>query len=371
MEKNEVLNRWRLILGRYADSVLPFHGEAARYLEMDGLMDFLYGREYGEERGMRQADLSESLLTVPEWIRKVRSLFPKSTVEVLEKHALQKYQLTELLTDKDILQKLEPNMDLLKSILQMKHLMKGEVLETAKHIVRKVADELARKLESDIRRSFSGRRIRNRTGYVKSFRNLDFKKTIAKNLKHYHLEDQKLYIEHVYFNQRVKAYSPWNVHIVVDESGSMLGSVIHSAVMAGIFARLPMLKTRLVIFDTEVMDLTGYVDDPVEAMFNIQLGGGTNIAKALQYCESQIGSPSRTIVVLVSDLCEGGPQGLMYHWAKSIVEGGSRLIILTALDYNAKPVHDKNAAERMAALGAHVAAMTPEGLSEWIAKVIQ
>ncbi len=157
----------------------------------------------------------------------------------------------------------------------------------------------------------------------------------------------------------------------MDESGSMLDSVIHSAVMAGIFARLPMLDTRLVIFDTQVVDLSAHLDDPVETLMSIQLGGGTYITGALQYCEGLIENPNRTMVVLVSDLCEGGSVAGLLGVSRDIIESGAKLICLTALDRDANPVYDRHTAQRLADLGAHVGAMTPEMLGDFMGKIMQ
>lgn len=368
---SESLNRWRLVLGKFSNDCMHFSGASGvRYAALDDVLEFLYGREYGEERGVREGSLEPSSLTVPEWITRIRELFPKATVEILEKHALEKYNLTELLTDNEVLEKLEPNLDLLKNILQMKHLMKGDVLNTARKIVRQIAEEIRKKLEQDVRTAILGRIDRNSAGRVKSCRNIDFKKTIKKNLHNFDPENNRLMLDKIFFNRRVKLYNPWRVIIAVDESGSMLGSVVHSAVMAGIFAKLPMLKTNLVVFDTEIVDLTGYIEDPVETLMSVQLGGGTNIAKALQYCYSLLDNPHRTMVIVITDLCEGGSYGNMYAGAKNIIESGAKLFILTALDWQAVPVHDRTAAEKMAALGANVAALTPGGLAKWIATVI-
>lgn len=368
------LNRWRLILGKYADQNIGFTEGSGRYSEMSDLLEYLYDREYGEERGIRDEDRQggqgPSSLTVPSWITKIRELFPKNTVEILEKHALDKYNMKELLTDKKVLESLQPNTELLKSILQMKHMMKGEVLDTARRIVKAVAAEITKQLENDVKLTIMGKVDKTRTGGVKSARNIDFKRTIKSNLKNYDTESKNLIVDKVYFNARVKKYNPWNVIIAVDESGSMLSSVIHSAIMAGIFAKLPMLRTSLVIFDTQVVDLTGFVDDPVETLMSVQLGGGTDISRAMQYCEQLIASPHRTMVVMVTDLYEGGPYGAMYARAKSIIESGAKLIILTALDNEASAAFDRNAASKMAALGAQVAAMTPGGLAKWIAEII-
>ncbi|WP_374118934.1 VWA domain-containing protein [Clostridium sp. OS1-26] len=361
-------------MGKYSSNHLTFSEDNINYADMDTLLEFLYEREYGEERGVRSdkraGSLDPSNLTVPQWITKIKELFPKETVEILEKHALDKYNLKELLTDKTVLEKLEPNPELLKSILQMKHLMKGEVLETAKKIVKATAEEIAKKLEQDVKTAINGRLDRNKYGGIKSSRNIDFKRTIKHNLKNFDRELNTLVVDRVYFNKRVKPSNPWNVIIAVDESGSMLDSVIHSAIMAGIFSKLPMLKTNLVIFDTEIVDLTEYVEDVVQTLMSIQLGGGTNISRALQYCNGLMENPHKTIVILVTDLYEGGSYGTMYARAKDIVESGARLIILPALGIDAEPIYDRGAAEKMAALGAKVAAVTPGGLAKWIAQII-
>ena len=374
MKDTEVLNRWRLILGSHAKEQLSF-GEGGfleggiSCMDLEEALDFLYSREYGEDV-RREGGTEKSRLTAATWITKIRRLFPKETVEVLERHALERYQMTELLTDREVLEKLEPNRELLKTILQLKHLMKGEVLDAARKIVRKVAQEIAEKLNQEIRRSLLGNLDRNTPSSVKSMRNLDIRKTIRRNLQHYDRKEQRLILEQVYFNSRTRKYNSWRVIIAVDESGSMLDSVIHSAIMAGIFARPPMLDTRLVIFDTQVVDLSGDLEDPVQTLMSIQLGGGTYIAGALKYCETLIENPARTMVVLVSDLCEGGSvQGLL-GVSRGIIESGAKLICLTALDMEANPAYDRRTAQSMADLGAHVGAMTPEALGDFMGKVM-
>ena len=373
MRNTSQINRWRLILGSYAKKQLSFDGDGMTEngiscMDLEEALDFLYNREQGED--VRQGSLDASRLTAVTWITKIRKLFPKETVEVLERHALDRYGMTELLTDREVLEKLEPNQELLKTILQLKHLMKGDVLDTARRIVKKVAEDIAKKLQQDIRRSLLGKIDRNSDHPVRSIRNLDIQKTIRRNLKHYDQEHERIMLEQVYFHGRTRRYSQWRVVIAVDESGSMLDSVIYSAVMAGIFARLPMLDTRLVIFDTQVVDLSSHLEDPVATLMSIQLGGGTCITGALQYCESLIENPHRTMVVLVSDLCEGGSVTALLGVSRGIIESGAKMICLTALDMEANPVYDRRTAQQMADLGAHVGAMTPEMLGDFMGKIM-
>lgn len=167
-------------MGKNAGGQLSFEDGAAlengiSCFDLEEALDFLYSREAGGDV-RREGGTGASCLTAATWITKIRKLFPKETVEILERHALERYQLKELLADKEILERLEPNQELLKTILQLKHLMKGEVLETARRIVRKVAEEIAERLTKDIRRSLLGSLDRNRPSPVKSIRNLDVKK---------------------------------------------------------------------------------------------------------------------------------------------------------------------------------------------------
>ncbi|MDO5407057.1 MAG: VWA domain-containing protein [Eubacteriales bacterium] len=374
MDDTRQMNRWRLILGKMAENQIAFSSESGlergiSCMELEDALEFLYGREHGDDI-RREGGTGASQLTAASWITKIRKLFPRETVEILEKHALETYGMTELLTDREVLEKLEPNQQLLKTILQLKHLMKGDVLDTARRIVRKTAEEIEKQLEQELQRSFLGRLDRNAVSHTPSIRNLDIRRTIRRNLQHYDLEKKQLMLDQVYFNSRTRRYNRWRVIIAVDESGSMLDSVIHSAVMAGIFARLPMLDTRLVIFDTQVVDLSAQVEDPVETLMSIQLGGGTYIAGALDYCERLIENPSRTMVVLVSDLYESGNVGAMLGISRGIVESGAKLICLTALDMEAKAVYDRQTAQKLADLGAYVGAMTPEALGDFMGKVM-
>ncbi|MCL1993737.1 MAG: VWA domain-containing protein [Spirochaetes bacterium] len=368
----EAVNRWRLVLGSFSGDSLSAGGSAAEafaYQEVDELMDFLYGREYGDDRGVRQeGSLDPSQLIVPEWIRKIRKIFPKEVVERLENDALDRYQLAEILTDKKVLESMQPNMNLLKNILALKNRMQGEVLETAKRIVRQVVEELMKKLESDIQRSFSGKINRSESTTLRTSKNFDFKKTIRKNLKNYDSGLQTIVPHRIYFNPRIKRYNPWNIIICIDQSGSMLESLIYSSIMASIFAKLPILKISLVIFDTNIVDLSGYVDDPVDVLMSVQLGGGTDIGKAMAYCETLIETPARTMMVMVTDLCDGAGYKPMYASAKRIIESGAKLFVLTGMDDQSQGMVDKNAANIMAALGAKVASVTPGSLALWVSE---
>lgn len=377
LDRDLALNRWRLVLGSMSDNSLSFSGsdrEILSFEDMEQLLDYLYSHAQGDDvRGEsisdRSGGLGESQLTAAKWITKVRELFPKQTAEVLERHALDEFKMTELLTDKKVLEQMKPDMSLLKTVLQLKHLMKGEVLETAKKIARAVAEELSEKLAQSTRQALTGRLDRNSRSPVRSARNIDIHKTIRRNLKNYDKENETLVLKDVYFSSRVKKYNKKTVIIAVDESGSMLGSVIYSAVMAQIISKLPFAEIKLVIFDTEIVDLSGMVEDPVEVMMSVQLGGGTDIGKALSYCESLIQTPSDTCVLCVTDLCEGGYPHILLNTAQNIMTSGAKLSFLTALDECANPVYDKNMGQLLADMGAFVGALTPDQLGDYIGRI--
>lgn len=369
------VNRWRLVLGSQSDRDLEFSGSSSElktFEDMEQLLDYLYSRSSGDdvrEDGGRSGGRGDSRLNAAKWINKVRELFPNKTADVLEKHALDEFQLTELLTDKEVLEKMTPNMDLLKTIMQLRHLMKGEVLETAKRIAAKVAEEIREKLENSVRRSILGRIDRNSSSPVHTARNLDIKKTIRQNLKNYDSETKQLMLKDIYFSNRVKRYSNKTVIIAVDESGSMVGSVIYSAVMAQIISKLPFAEVKLVIFDTNIVDLTGQAEDPAEVLMSVQLGGGTDIGNALSYCEKLIGTPAQTIVVCVTDLYEGGPVNRLMNVSRNIITSGAKLTFLTALDENANSAFDRNLGQRLADMGAFVGALTPDQLGDYIGRI--
>ena len=368
------LDRWRLVLGRYADRRLPQGGGAgAGYARMDRALDYLYGREY-KGRGLRQepgsGSLDPSQLTLVNWLNEVRELFPQDTVEVIEKHALDRYGLTELVTDPRALERLEPNQQLLRTLLTLRGHLKGEVLEVARRIVRKVVEELKRKLESEVRQTLAGRLNRLRHSPMAIAQNFDAAGTVRRNLKHYDAQRGKLVIEQVRFFERNTRRLPWDIILCVDQSGSMADSVIHSAVMAGILAGLPAFRVKIVVFDTSVVDLSGHADDPVEMLMRVQLGGGTDIAQAVRYCAQLVENPHRTVMVLITDFCEGAPPGELVRAVRQLAEARVKLIGLASLDGQSAPVYDRQMAERLAACGMEIAALTPKRLAQWLVKVI-
>ena len=365
-----MLSRWRLILGQFAEEKLPLDGF---YSETEDALSFLYDREYSGGRGIRSdgsGGRGASVFSVPEWLGKVKKLFPKSAAEIMQKDALNKYGIDEMLTNSEILKSLEPDITLLGKLLSFRGVIPENVRRQADDIIRRAAEEISKKREVAIRRSFYGKKLSSTQTYYKVYRNFNFKKTIEKNLKNYSKEYGTVIPKKLYFSNTVKRYNPWDIIILADQSGSMCNSVIYTSVMASIFAKLPFLRTRLAVFDTAIADLSEYTASASDILLKVQLGGGTDIHKALCYGESLITAPAKTIVILITDLYEGGDIRKVYRKCKDILESGARLIILPALDYESEPCYNHSAAKYIAGLGADVAAITPEELAEWIGNII-
>jgi len=337
------------------------------------LLEYLYGREY-EGRGVRKEPASGSLdpsqLTLVTWLNEVRELFPQDTVEVIEKHALDRYGLTELVTDPKTLERLEPNQDLLRTLLTLRGHLHGQVMEIARRIVKQVIEDIRRRLEPEVRRTLAGRLNRFRHSPLVVAQNFDALGTVRANLRHFDVERRKLAVERLKFFERNSRRLPWHIVLCIDQSGSMADSVIHSAVMAGILAGLPAFRVKVVVFDTEVVDLSEHADDPVEILMKVQLGGGTHIARAVRYCAQLIENPHRTVFVLVTDFCEGAPPGDLVRAVSALAEARVKLLGLAALDGQAHPVYDRQMAERLAGCGMEIAALTPQRLAQWLVKAI-
>lgn len=377
MSDKQRLSRWRLVMGSGAEETCG--GLAGADADKDMCLEYLYNREYGSGRNVRcqmpgsqrRGDLGESALTVPDWINHIHELFPKRTIERLEKDALERYQLEEMVTNPQVLQRAQPSQSLLKAVMRTKHLMNQDVLAMARDMVRKVVEELMKKLARDIQNAFSGSINRQRRSFAKVAKNFDVDTTLRRNLKHYDSRNKKIVIEAPYFFSRVRRHTDkWQIIILVDESGSMMDSVIHSAVTAAVFFGIKSLRTHLCIFDTQVVDLTETCTDPVETLMKVQLGGGTDIAHALEYAAGLVDNPRRCILILITDFFEGGSLTHLFTVAKSLIESGVTFLGLAALDNQAEPTYDHSVAGQLVKLGAHVGAMTPGELAAWVAEKV-
>jgi Mg-chelatase subunit ChlD len=365
------LERWRLMLGEAAEGACG--GLGADAAAADAALEWLYGRD--PERGQRDergAGLGPSSLTTPDWINSIHTLFPKEVIERLEVDAVERFGIDEVVTNLEVLGRIVPSESLLRAVLHTKHLMNPEVLGAARRLVAEVVRRIMDKLQTEVRQAFSGTRDRRRRSRLNIASNFDFKRTVTGNLQRWSPEQRRLYVQRPVFMSRSQRHAqPWDVILLIDQSGSMVDSVIHSAVMAACLWNLPGMRTRLVAFDTEVVDLTANVADPVELLMKVQLGGGTDIARAVGYAQGLIANPSRSVVVLVSDFYEGGSEYELVRRVKALVAAGTRVLGLAALDSKADPAFDRSMAERLVAAGAQVGAMTPGALAAWLAEQLR
>jgi Mg-chelatase subunit ChlD len=271
----------------------------------------------------------------------------------------------------ELLEKIEPNRELVKTLLTHKELLNPKTRALARKIIDQVVAELKEKLKVQVEPALNGALRRDRHSPRKVFRNLDLKTTLRRNLKNYHQSSGKLLVDRLYFYAAERKNRPWHVIVTVDQSGSMLDSAIFSAVMASIFAELPALRTSLVLFDTNVVDLTGQVGEPVDVLLSIQLGGGTDITRALQYAEQLVREPARTIVVLITDFYEGRDERDLVRQVRGMSQAGIRMIGLGALGYDARPAYNRATAGKLRKEGMDVLACTPEKLAECMAQIIR
>lgn len=366
--------RWRLVLGDGSQSLGPLDPRAEA---RDRALAFLYDRERAQPAAARpggspRGGQGPSALTVPAWVGQVRELFPHDVAHVLTTDAVERYAMTEVITDVRALEQVEPSPELLAAILASRHLMDDDVLAAARAVVRVVVADLRARLRPAVVRALGGTRDpyrRVRRGTRASF---DAHATIRANLKNAAPGTGPLVISDALFTARTRPdRARWQVIVAVDQSGSMVSSVIHAAVTASIFHELPTLRTHLVAFDTSVVDLTDRCADPVETLLGVQLGGGTDITAAVAYCAGLVTAPRTALVVLISDLYEGGSVARLVSLVAGLTGQGTRVLVLGALTDDGHGQYDQDVGERLVRAGAHVAVMSPLRLAEWVAQVVR
>jgi Mg-chelatase subunit ChlD len=371
----DTLRRWRLVLGAAAGEGLGGGGLNQADLQRDQALGYLYDREhdarYDAQRPDRSGGVARADPAAVAWLGKVRTLFPQTAAEVLQRDALERYQLHGLLSDPELLDTLAPSMDLVRILLGLRHMLPPAVLAKARQMVAKVVAELEARLAPRALSAFAARRQQHARGGRPRLADLDWPRTMRHNLRHYQPDTGQLVVERLFFRRRHEQRLPWHLWILVDQSGSMSESVIHSAVMASIFARLRAVRTRMLLFADEVTDASSQLHAPEALLMSVQVGGGTNIGAALACARAQVEVPRRSVVVLISDLYEGGSRAPLLREVAALTRSGVSTLVLAALDRQAKPDYDRETAQRMMACGAEVAAMTPDALIDWLASRMQ
>ena len=369
--------RWRLALGRYAERELGAGQLSYGDQRVDRAMDYLYAREM-ERRGMRRdksgggrkGSLDPTQLSTLGWLGELRELFPRSVLETVQAHAIDNLGMTDLLRDPDVLDQLEPNQNLLRSLIALKNVGDEAAQAKIRAIARKVVEETMQRLKPQVLRALSGKTDRFRRSQLKSMRNFDWRGTIRENLKNYDAQSQRIVAERLRFFGRSERRLPWTIILCVDQSGSMLSSAIYAAVMAAILTGLPSVDVKLVVFDTSVVDLSSEAYDPVAVLMSVQLGGGTDIGGAVQYCETLVTQPTRTVFVLLSDFMEGGSTTRLVAGVRRMASARVKMLGLAALNDDGTAVYDHQTAQRLAGAGMEVAALTPDRFAEWLGQVM-
>ncbi|KAA6438613.1 VWA domain-containing protein [Dyadobacter flavalbus] len=351
MDNKDAVKRWRLILGKETHEELntTFSKEENG---IDKTLEALYNSE-------RKGGLGASSPNVSRWLGDIREYFPASVVKIMQQDALKRLNLTAMLTEPEMLETVVPDIHLVANLMTLGKLIPEKTKSTARQVVKKVVDELIQKLSGPTQQAITGMLNRAARNIRPRHNEINWNETIRKNLKHYQPEYKTIIPEiRIGFGRKRKAMK--DVVLCIDQSGSMGTSVIYSGIFGAVIASIPAIQTKMVVFDTAVVDLTEELRDPVELLFGVQLGGGTDIHKALSYCQQIISRPLDTVLVLISDLYEGGNQEEMRKKAVQLVSSGVQIIALLALNDDGAPFYDHQNAEFFAAAGIPVFACTPD-----------
>ena len=359
--EEEYLKRWRLILGgNEADGTgITLTPEEQR---IDQSLEAVYDSD-------RRGGLGSSASKVSRWLGDIREFFPQTVVQVIQRDAIKRLNITSLLTEKEMLETVVPDVHLVATLMSLSRVIPEKNKEMARQVVRKVVDELLRKLSAPTQQAVTGALNRSARRRNPRYNEIDWKTTITKNLKNYQPE-YKTIIPEVRIGYGRKRKAMKDIILCLDQSGSMGTSVIYSGIFGSVLASIPAVNTRMVVFDTAVVDLTDDLQDPVDLLFGVQLGGGTDIARALTYCQGVITRPQDTVLVLVTDLYEGGDPREMRKKFVSLVNSGVQLIVLPALNDDGAPSYDKNHAEFLANIGVPTFACTPDKFPDLMAAAL-
>ncbi|MFE2331257.1 vWA domain-containing protein [Streptomyces coelicoflavus] len=367
----ERLRRWRLVLGGDAADGTG-HALSGRDAAMDGALTALYGKGGAPRAGRdRAAGLGASAPAVARWLGDIRTYFPSSVVQVMQRDAIDRLGLDTLLLEPEMLEAVEADVHLVGTLLSLHQAMPETTKETARTVVRKVVEDLEERLATRARAVLTGALDRSARVSRPRHHDIDWHRTIAANLKHYLPEHRTVVPERLIGYGRASRSVKKEVVLCVDQSGSMAASVVYASVFGAVLASMRAIDTRLVVFDTAVVDLTDQLEDPVDALFGTRLGGGTDINRALAYCQSRITRPAETVVVLISDLYEGGMRDEMLKRVAAMKHAGVEFVTLLALSDEGTPAYDREHAASLAALGAPAFACTPDLFPEVMAAALE
>ncbi|MEU3691646.1 VWA domain-containing protein [Streptomyces narbonensis] len=370
---DERLRRWRLVLGG-GDAEGTGRALTGTDAAVDRALAELYGREprRADAKGRdRAGGLGGSAPSVARWLGDIRTYFPSSVVQVMQRDAIDRLGLATLLLEPEMLEAVEADVHLVGTLLSLDKAMPETTRETARAVVRKVVDELEKRLATRTRATLTGALDRSARISRPRHRDIDWDRTIRANLKNYLPEHRTVVPERLVGHGRASRAVRKEVVLCIDQSGSMAASVVYASVFGAVLASMRSIATRLVVFDTSVVDLTDRLDDPVDVLFGTRLGGGTDINRALAHCQARIGRPADTVVVLISDLYEGGIRDEMLKRVAAMKASGVQFVALLALSDEGAPAYDRDHAAALAALGVPAFACTPDLFPEIMAAALE
>jgi len=364
MNRNERMRRWQLALGGDDQSCL-----SERDQRLSLALSALYN---AAPRGKGRGGLGASSPRVARWLGDIREFFPTPVVQIIQRDAFERLNMKSLMLEPEFLSTLEADVHLVADLISLRSAIPEKTKDTARQVVRKVVQALMARLELKTVELVRGALNRSQRTRRPRSADIDWGRTIGANLRHYQAEHKSIVPETLIGHSR-KSKTQANLdHVVlcIDQSGSMASSVVYASIFAAVLASIPGIGTKLICFDTAILDLTDQLSDPVEVLFGVQLGGGTDINAALAYCEQKIDQPSKTHLVLITDLYEGGDAQSMLARVAALKQSGVNVIVLLALSDDGHPGYDSNHAEKIAAMGCPVFACTPDQFPDLMATAL-
>lgn len=355
--------RWRLVLGDAAEAALPSLG--ADDSSMDGALGALYDAD-----GDRKGGLGKSAPSVARWLGDIRKYFPSTVVQVMQHDAVDRLNLHALLTEPELIDSIEPDIEMVTTLISLGRAIPAKSKASARALVRKVVDEVERRIAERTRSAVGAALDRAARVNRPKLHDVDWNATIARNLHNYLPEQKTIVPERLVGYGRRSQVVTKDIVLAIDQSGSMASSIVYASIFGAVIATMRSVRTSLVVFDTEVVDLTDKLDDPVDVLFGTTLGGGTDINRAIAYCQELISRPADSIFVLISDLYEGGVRDEMLKRVAQMKADGVQVVVLLALSDEGAPAFDREIAAALAGLGVPAFACTPDAFPDLLAVAI-
>lgn len=361
--------RWRLVLGAESDDTSTSLSQSD--MRLSRALTALYGGENDDKKG--RGSLSRSAPKVSKWLGDIREFFPSSVVQVVQRDAFERLGLKEMLMEPEFLSAIEADVHLIADLISLRSIMPEKTIDTARQVIQQVVDELMKRLEQKTAESIRGAINKSKKTFRPRFNDIDWHRTIHANLRHYQADYKTIVPDKLvgFMRQQRHIVDLDEVILCVDQSGSMATSVVYSAIFAAVMASIPAVKTNLICFDTAVVDMTDDLEDPVSVLFGVQLGGGTDINQAIAYCEDKIERPSKTHLILITDLYEGGDEKALKARVANLIKQDVNVITLLALNDDGKPSYDSALAAEFATIGSPVFACTPDQFPDLMATALK